>query len=643
MLPTSRRALALGIVGPMLAFLFGMTVVVVANNRADDAESAVIVDCERAVPPEWSMARIWNEALLEAVRLDVPAPTVHARNLFHTSAAMWDAWAAYDPVATGVFVDEDRTVGGEPVVGEPAADAVTAAREEAMSFAVFRILVQRYLLSPGAEESVTNFEQLMDDLCYDRSFTSTDGDSPAAFGNRIAETILAETIDDGANEADGYADETYQPVNPPLEVALPGTEMVDPNRWQPLELEVMVAQNGMPLDDTVQTFVGPHWGGVTPFALDPPPDDRPALDPGPPPALGDPATDQAFKDAAVEVIGYSALLDPEAAETIDIGPASMGNAPLGTYDAQGHDRNPITGAPYDANEVRLGDYGRVVAEFWADGPSSETPPGHWNTIANAVTDALDGDLKVRGEVAVDPLEWDVKLYLALNGGMHDAAVAAWGSKRFYDFTRPISMIRYMGGLGQSSDPDGAAFHPDGLPLEPGLVEVITEQSAAPGERHEALAAHVGEIAVRSWLGTPDFPDVQVGGVGWILAIDWVPYQLSTFVTPAFAGYISGHSTFSRTGAEVLTAMTGSDSFPGGLGEWTVPAGSLEFEAGPDRDITLQWATYADAADEAGVSRLYGGIHVRADDLRGRVAGAEAGRGAWELAQRYFDGTIDDER
>ncbi len=165
----------MGIVGPMLAFLFGMTVVVVANHRVDDVTSAVNADCERAVPADWSMARIWNEALLEAVRLDVPSPTVHARNLYHSSAAMWDAWAAYDPVATGVFVDEDRSVDGEPVDGETAR-AVTAAREEAMSFAVFRILVQRYLLSPGAEESVTSFDQLMDDLCYDRSFTTTEGD-----------------------------------------------------------------------------------------------------------------------------------------------------------------------------------------------------------------------------------------------------------------------------------------------------------------------------------------------------------------------------------------------------------------------------------------------------------------------------------
>ena len=66
--------------------------------------------------------------------------------------------------------------------------------------------------------------------------------------------------------------------------------------------------------------------------------------------------------------------------------------------------------------------------------------------------------------AVDPLEWDVKLYLALNGAVHDAAVAAWGLKGYYDSVRPISMIRYMGGLGQSSDPDGPSYDPDGLPL-----------------------------------------------------------------------------------------------------------------------------------------------------------------------------------
>ncbi|MDH4171763.1 MAG: vanadium-dependent haloperoxidase, partial [Acidimicrobiia bacterium] len=284
-------------------------------------------------------------------------------------------------------------------------------------------------------------------------------------------------------------------------------------------------------------------------------------------------------------------------------------------------------------------FGRVAAEFWADGPRSETPPGHWNVVANQVTDDLS-ELRVGGRgPAVDPLEWDVKLYLALNGAVHDAAVAAWGAKGRYDNARPISMIRYMGGLGQSSDPAGPSYHPDGLPLEEGLVEVITEESSGPGRRHAHLADQIGAIAVRSWQGPAVDPDTDERGVGWILAVNWVPYQLPTFVTPAFAGYVSGHSTFSRAAAEVLTAITGSPYFPGGLGEWTVPAGSLEFEAGPDTDVVLQWARYVDAADQAGESRLFGGIHPPADDFPGRDMGAQAGQAAWELAGRHFDGSV----
>jgi hypothetical protein len=85
-------------------------------------------------------------------------------------------------------------------------------------------------------------------------------------------------------------------------------------------------------------------------------------------------------------------------------------------------------------------------------------------------------------------------------------------------------------------------------------------------------------------------------------------------------------------------MTGSPYFPGGLGRWTIPAGSLHFEAGPSEDIELQWATYFDAADQAGISRLYGGIHVEVDDLNGRVMGAQCGRDAWAAASHYYDGS-----
>lgn len=89
----------------------------------------------------------------------------------------------------------------------------------------------------------------------------------------------------------------------------------------------------------------------------------------------------------------------------------------------------------------------------------------------------------------------------------------------------------------------------------------------------------------------------------------------------------------------MTAFTGSEYFPGGLLEAAFPAGGLLFEDGPSEDITLQWATYFDASDQAGISRLFGGIHVPADDFEGRKIGSQCGKEAWALALRYFDGSI----
>ena len=223
--------------------------------------------------------------------------------------------------------------------------------------------------------------------------------------------------------------------------------------------------------------------------------------------------------------------------------------------------------------------------------------------------------------------------------MHDAGIAAWEQKRLHDSPRPISMIRWLAGNGQSSDPSAPSWDPAGLPLVPGLVEVITPESSAPGERHAHLAAEVGKIAVRGWKGEPADPRTQVGGVGWILATRWLAYQRKTFVTPAFPGFVSGHSTFSRAAAEVMTEFTGSAYFPGGIGEFVAPADEfLPPEKGPTEPVRLQNATYYDAADQAGISRLWSGIHVRADDFAGRRIGSECGLGALALARRHFDGT-----
>jgi len=609
------------------AYLLAVLTVAAPIAACESSLPYVVEGCVRADLGGRSVARVWNEQLLALIRQVVPAPTVHARNLFHMSAAMWDAWAAYDPQADGYFVTEkDR------------ATDVQAAREAAISYAAYRILNWRYANVADLAAATGELDATMAALCYRTDYVDTASATPAALGNRIAQAVLDYGAHDGAREAERYVDADYRPVNEPLIVAEPGTVMRDPNRWQPLALERQVSQNGLPIPGKIQTFIGPDWGHVTPFALPASVAGTP-IDPGPPPRLGDPATDAAFKQAAVDIIRYSSELDPGDGMVVDISPASQGDNRLGTNDGHGHDVNPSTGSPYEPHLVLRADFARVLAEFWADGPNSETPPGHWNTVANAVSDAPTFERRIGGEGAeVDPLEWDVKLYFTLNGAVHDAAIAAWGLKGHYDSSRPISMIRYMGGKGQSTDPDAPAYDPAGLPLVPGLIEVITDASSAPGQQHEALAEHVGEVAIRAWRGFPEDPATQTSGVGWIRAVEWVPYQRATFVTPAFAGYVSGHSTFSRAAAEVLTAFTGDPYFPGGLSEWTTHAGDLLHEEGPTQDVTLQWATYYDAADQAGISRLYMGIHVPADDFEGRRIGSVCGQEAWALAESYFDGS-----
>ena len=580
-----------------------------------------------AAHADWSVARRWDEALLDAIRRSLPNPPVHARNLFHLSVAMWDAWATYDPVASGVLFKEKHQ-----------ASDVNAARREAMSYAAFRVATARFIKAVGADASLSEFDDLMDALCLPLTATGAEGDTPAAIGNRIARDLLASAKDDGSNETNGYAAPGYAPVNPPLIVASAGIAIKDPDRWQPLQIEHMVSQNGVALTNGVQQAVGPHWGHVTPFAIPPGGAAGVPIDPGPPPRFGDGAAGATFRDQAIEVLRDSSLLDPASDATMDISPAALGANRLGANDGHGRALNQVTGAPYAPDVVRQADFYRAIAEFWADGPNSETPPGHWNVIANAASDLLAPNLRLAGAGPVlDRLQWDVKLYLALNGAVHDAAIAAWGLKGRYDGGRPISMIRYLASLGQSSDPTQPAYNTSGLPLVPGLVAVITPQLTAPGGPMSALAGHEGQIAVRAWQGNPADPKTQVSPVGWILGTAWVPYQLPTFVTPSFPGYISGHSTFSRAAAEVLTGITGSEFFPGGILRVAVKQGSFRIEAGPSADVMLEWATYYDAADTAGQSRLFGGIHVQADDFTGRAVGSTCGKDAWAVAQRYYLG------
>ena len=610
-----------------------------------------------------STARDWNEQLLEAIRGDFARPTVHARNLYHVSAAMWDAYALYDGALAPVFLGD--TVGGYPFpLPEPPATADReASRDTVMSYAAYRLLRYRFSQSPGRRATGARIDSLMRARGYDTQVTTTDyaTGGAAALGNWIAFHVAAYGFRDGANETNGYAPVDYEPVNPPLVVnELGNPDVVDIDRWQPLALTTFVDQSGNPIPGSQQTFVGPEWGDVVAFALDPA--DRVVKtrdgrdwnvyhDPGPPPRMDDPAEREFFQRNHELVVRWSALLDPDDTTTIDISPAATGDylrgeVPRDDYfayyleaggdDVGGLAVNPITGAPYAPNRVRQADYFRVLAEFWADGPDSETPPGHWYTILNYVLDQPSTERRWRGRGPVLPEEQFVlQAYLTLGGAVHDAAIATWSVKGYYDSARPVSVVRYMAEKGQRSDPAGPNYDPEGLALVSGYAELVGEGDALAGDDGE----YVGEVKVRAWRAHDAIGDplTDAAGVDWVLAKYWWPYQLRTFVSPPFAGYVSGHSTFSRAAAEVLTHVTGSAYFPAGLGTFVAPKDEfLVFEAGPVDTLNLTWATYRGAADEVSLSRIYGGIHPPFDDLPGRRIGVLVAEDAIALAQEYFD-------
>ncbi|MEZ6192908.1 MAG: hypothetical protein R3C45_16670 [Phycisphaerales bacterium] len=269
-------------------------------------------------------------------------------------------------------------------------------------------------------------------LGYDKTFTSTVGNSPAALGNRIAETIINFGSTDGANEQDNYADTSgYFPVNPPMVKDLPGTTMFDPNRWQPLAFDHLVLQNGIVIGQAVQTFIGPNWGDVTPFAMSKASPTDVYHDLGAPPQLGDFVNggDAAFKANAVEVIRKSSYLDPTLGNMIDISPGVYGNNPLGTRDGTGHGVNPVTGLPYDSNVVNMGDYGRAIAEFSADGPALRKHPRVTGTRSPTTWRTTRPLRNVSAGSVRLSVTWNgTSRPTSLNGAVHDAAVAAWNHK-----------------------------------------------------------------------------------------------------------------------------------------------------------------------------------------------------------------------
>ena len=618
----------------------------------------------------YSISRLWNEVLLEAIRNDLARPTVHARNLFHTSAAIYDAWSIVNSEGTPYLMGNLVHGYEAPFDGFSNSLSDVENNNAAISYAAYRIITHRFSQSPGYQSILSKCNTLMSLLNYniDNHDIDNNGEDPIALGNYIAENYISYGLQDSAMEQVDYVNQYYQPVNEPLVPILSGNPSItNPNRWQPLSLNVFIDQSGNILDEHTPEFLGAEWGNVNPFGLDQ--NDMTTYtrdgnnyyvyhDPGQPPELDDDLeSDLDYIDAFSMVSVWGSHLSQDDGVMWDISPNNIGNVPNESYpenlseynsffdyfnggdNGMGYSSNPVTNQAYETQLVPRGDYTRVLAEFWADGPDSETPPGHWFVLLNSISDnpLLEKKFQGTGD-ELSNLEWDVKSYFILGGVMHDVAITAWGIKGWYDYVRPISSIRYMADLGQSTDQSLSNYNSNGLPLINGYIEVINEGDLLAGDSDE----NVGKIKLYSWKGHDyiDNPSTDQAGVGWILAEEWWPYQRPTFVTPNFAGYVSGHSTYSRAAAEALTLFTGSPYFPGGMGEYIARENEfLVFEEGPSQDVKLQWASYRDASDQCSLSRIWGGIHPYIDDIPGRFIGSIIGVESFNYGAAYFETSL----
>ncbi|MGD2182462.1 vanadium-dependent haloperoxidase [Lusitaniella coriacea] len=451
----------------------------------------------------------WNQATLQAISASQMPPTPASRALAVVHTSIFEAWAAYDPVAIGTQMGDRAQVPSEQIT--------LANKEAAISYAAYRTLVDLF------PSQVHIFNNLMQELGYDYTQTSTNMRTPIGIGTVAAQKVIEYRRNDRANQANNYADTTG--YNPPNDWNI----MRHPTYWQPLRVE-----NGQ----TVQQFITPHWELVTPFAL------RSANQflPPPPPMFGTPD----YVARALEVIEITAELD---------------------------------------------DRGKAAAEYWADGPGSVQPAGHWLLFGEFISQR-DGHT----------LDDDVKMFFMLGNAVLDAGIAAWDAKTHYNYVRPITAIQYL-----------------------------AENKLLP-ENHRYVRTNptTGVQEILGWTGPNE-------GSKWIAGNTWIPYQRTDFVSPPFAEYVSGHSAFSAAAAEIFKRYTGSDGFGGRA---TITPRSSTYESNtPQQPVVLYWETFMDAANESGFSRLYGGIHFRDANLNGLSLGRAVADRVWARSLYYINGGV----
>ena len=379
------------VIGLVLVLALGL---VAAVGRPQPARAAVD-----------SVVLVWNEEALESVRKLPPGPTVTARALAVLHTAIYDAWAAYDPVAVGT------RLGGS--LRQPAAERTQANKERAVSFAAYTALVDLF----PARTAI--FDQRMTTLGY--ATDGSDASMPAMVGRTAAQAVLDFRHADGSNQLNGYADTSgYQPVNT-------WDKILDADRWQPLCVPTP-PPGATTCAGRMQLFLTPHWRTVTQFAL----------------------------TSASQFRGPG----PDISLTAD-------GKPNGKYQDE---VDKLT-----QHSKQLDDTRKIMAEYWADGPRSEFPPGHWNVFAQYVS-----------RRDANSIDKDARMYFALNNALLDASITAWDGKRNWDSVRPITAVRWL----------------------------------------------MKGKTIQAWGG-------PYKGPSYIKGEDWIPYQPPNDPTPPFAEYTSG--------------------------------------------------------------------------------------------------------
>jgi hypothetical protein len=307
--------------------------------------------------PTINVALQWNDKAVSAIAATRMPPAAAARALAVVHTAIYDAWAAYDAKAVG-------SLPGSPP-RQPASASSLLNKVGAVSYAAYRTLVDLF------PSQAALFNTQMVNLGYNPAVTTTTPSTAPGVGNAAAAAVLAFRHGDGSNQLGDlggngpYSDYTgYQAVNFP-------DDLKDPNHWQPIRAA----------DGTIQTFLSPHWGKVTPFAL-------------------------------------------KSADQFRSGPQPK----AGTWLYQQRMRDGIRLI------AELDDRGKMCAEYWDDGVGSETPAGHWNRLAEEISNRDQHDLDA-----------DVKMFFVLNNALLDASISVWDAKRVYDGIRPLSAIRYFYG------------------------------------------------------------------------------------------------------------------------------------------------------------------------------------------------------